>query len=129
MKLLAHRNPQSPLLPKAAFWLVNHRRNGYFWNSTKQTAMVIHGLTGYMKMSGELKPNVAFLVYVNDRQVLSKKFTADDPLAPASIRLMGNELVAGRNKVRVVRSGEGRNWNISRCFRSPTTALSSSAAR
>ena len=37
--------PDSALLPKAALYLVNHRKWGYYWNSTKQTAMVIYGLT------------------------------------------------------------------------------------
>ncbi len=124
VKLLSSQRPNSPLLPKAAFWLVNHRRGGYYWNSTKQTAMVIHGLTDYMKVSGELKPNVAFLVYVNDRQVLSRKFSADDPLAPATIRLSGGELAAGRNKVRIVRSGEGRvYWSANAHYYSTSSKL------
>ncbi|MEP7364651.1 MAG: MG2 domain-containing protein, partial [Acidobacteriota bacterium] len=43
MKLIARRVPSSPLLPKAALYLVNHRNEGYWWSSTKQTAMVIYG--------------------------------------------------------------------------------------
>ena len=53
VRLLSLEKPESPLLPKAAFWLVNHRDGGYFWDSTKQTAMVIFGLTEYMKASHE----------------------------------------------------------------------------
>jgi hypothetical protein len=44
------------LLPKAALWLMNHRNEGYWWASTKETAMVIYGLTDYLKASNELKP-------------------------------------------------------------------------
>ena len=44
VKFLSHERPQSPLLPKAALWLMNHRNEGYWWSSTKQTAMVIYGL-------------------------------------------------------------------------------------
>jgi uncharacterized protein YfaS (alpha-2-macroglobulin family) len=125
LKLLSSQRPSSPLLPKAAFWLVNHRRSGYYWNSTKQTAMVIHGLTGYMKLSGELKPDIAFLVYVNDRQVLSRKFTPGDPLAPASIRLSAGELAIGRNTIRIVRSGEGRlYWSANGGYYSTSNGLS-----
>ncbi|MBM3735070.1 MAG: alpha-2-macroglobulin [Acidobacteria bacterium] len=120
VKLLSNRNPKSPLLPKAALWLVNHRTGGYYWNSTKQTAMVIHGLTDYLKHSGELQPNVALLVTVNGRQVLSRKYTASDSLAPATIRLRGGELQAGANKVRVVRSGEGRlYWSARANYHNP----------
>ncbi len=49
VKFLSHQRPNSPLLPKAALWLMNHRNEGYWWNSTKQTAMVIYGLTDYLK--------------------------------------------------------------------------------
>ena len=56
VKLLTDLRPTSPLLPKAALWLVNHRDQGYYWSSTKQTAMVVYGLTGYLKASGELHP-------------------------------------------------------------------------
>ena len=43
----------SGLLPKAARWLGEHR-DGDYWFSTKQTAMVIDGLTDYLTLSGEL---------------------------------------------------------------------------
>ena len=43
-KLLARQHRGAALLPKAALWLVNHRSEGYWWSSTKQTAMVIYGL-------------------------------------------------------------------------------------
>ncbi len=46
VKLLSRHKRDSALLPKAALWLMNHRNEGYWWSSTKQTAMVIYGLTG-----------------------------------------------------------------------------------
>ena len=73
VKLLSHQHPDSPLLPKAALWLMNHRNEGYWWDSTKQTAMVIYGLTDYLKRSNELNPNFTATVFVNDKAVLTKK--------------------------------------------------------
>src|SRR5437879_12853539 len=37
VRLLSLTKPDSPLLPKAAFWLVNHRNGGYYWDSTKRS--------------------------------------------------------------------------------------------
>ncbi len=54
VKFLSHQKPDSPLLPKAALWLMNHRNEGYWWSSTKQTAMVIYGLTDYLSATHEL---------------------------------------------------------------------------
>jgi uncharacterized protein YfaS (alpha-2-macroglobulin family) len=110
LKLLAAVRPASPLLPKAALWLVNHRDQGYYWLSTKQTAMVVYGLTGYLKASGELHPNFSVTVSVNGKQVSSSRFTAADGLAPAAsvIRLKAADLAVGANKIHISKTGEGR---------------------
>ncbi len=81
VKLLSHVKPDSPLLPKAVQYLMDHRQ-GYYWYSTKQTAMVIFGLTDYLKQSGELKPNLQATVTVNGKPVLSKAFGPADALSP-----------------------------------------------
>ncbi len=73
MRFLSHEKKDSPLLPKAALWLVNHRNEGYWWSSTKQTAMVIYGLTDYLKTTNELNPNLNVTVLVNDRPALTRK--------------------------------------------------------
>ncbi len=58
MKLLTAADPQSPLLPKAALYLVDHRSQGYYWESTQQTAAVLYGLTDYLQHTQELKPRL-----------------------------------------------------------------------
>jgi uncharacterized protein YfaS (alpha-2-macroglobulin family) len=110
VKLLSKFNPQSPLLPKAAVWLVGHRNNGYYWNSTKQTAMVIYGLTDYLKQSGELNPDYSFSVSVNGKSVMERRFTEADAraLTPVTLKLTADQLASGQNRIRVSRSGEGR---------------------
>ena len=110
LKFLTRQRPQSPLLAKAALYLVNHRNQGYYWTSTKQTAMVIYGLTDYLGKSGELRPNYGVTVWVNDREVLSRRFGEADALAPAPapIRLPAGQLAAAKNRIRIRKSGEGR---------------------
>src|SRR6266567_7756288 len=103
LKLLTKLRPASPLLPKAALWLVNHRDQGYYWSSTKQTAMVIYGLTGYLKASGELHPNFSVALSVNGKPVSSTRFTDADGLSPSApvIHLKAADLAAGANHIRV----------------------------
>jgi len=110
LKLLTKLRPASPLLPKAALWLVNHRDQGYYWTSTKQTAMVVFGLTGYLKASGELRPNFGVTVSVNGKQVSSSRFSEADGLSPTApvIRLSAAEVAGGSNKIKISKSGEGR---------------------
>jgi len=110
MKLLVRHRPQSPLLPKAALWLMNHRSEGFYWYSTEQTAMVVYGLTDYLKASGELKPDFGVSVAVNGKQVLSRRFAAADAVGPAApvIRLKTADLAAGMNRVHITKNGAGR---------------------
>jgi uncharacterized protein YfaS (alpha-2-macroglobulin family) len=110
VRLLSIAKPDSPLLPKAALWLVNHRDGGYYWDSTKETAMVVFGLTEYLKSSHELDANFHADVYVNGKQVMSRQFVAADSLNPAQpgIHLDASQLRAGSNEIRIHKSGSGK---------------------
>ena len=105
LKALAQISPKSPLLPKAARWLVGHRRNGYYWVSTKETAFAIFGLTDYLKASQELSPDYSFEIYVNGTQVMSERVTsAGNP--PTLVLKKGVE-VGANNQIRIVKHGRG----------------------
>jgi hypothetical protein len=113
-KFLAKVNPNSPLLPKAAFWLVTHRNEGYWWDSTKQTAFVVYGLIDFLKQSGELKPSYSVEVLVNDKSVLTKRFAEGDALSPsaAKIQLTADQL-GPNNRVVIRKQGQGRlYWSL-----------------
>jgi hypothetical protein len=109
LKLINHTDPNSPLIPKAAVYLVSHRSDGYYWDSTEQTAMVIYGLTDYLERTKELQPNYSVEVQVNGKTVATKKFSAADALAPATtVVLNDSQLAPGVNQIRIAKSGEGR---------------------
>jgi len=109
LKLLDRTDEASPLLSKAAVYLVNHRDQGYYWESTEQTAMVIYGLTDYLERTKELQPNYSVEIQVNGKTVATRKFTAADALAPATtVVLNDSQLASGVNQIRVAKSGDGR---------------------
>jgi uncharacterized protein YfaS (alpha-2-macroglobulin family) len=109
LKLIDRVDPESPLLAKAAFYLVSHRGEGYYWDSTQQTAMVIYGLTDYLQRTQELKPNFSVDVQVNGKSVATKKFAAADATAPpTTVTLNESQLAQGANQIRLVKSGDGR---------------------
>ncbi|HLK65562.1 MAG TPA: MG2 domain-containing protein [Bryobacteraceae bacterium] len=108
VKFLSHQHATSPLLPKAAVWLMEHRNEGYWWSSTKQTAMVIYGLSDYLKATNELNPNLNLTVTVNGTPALTRKFdSSTDPAAPELI-LDETKLQPGVNHIRISTAGEGR---------------------
>jgi uncharacterized protein YfaS (alpha-2-macroglobulin family) len=113
-KFLSKVRPESSLLPKASYWLVTHRNEGYWWDSTKQTAFVIYGLTDFLKLSGELKPNYSVEVLVNDKPVASRKFTEADAFSPTAVTLkLTPEQLGSTNKVVIRKHGQGRlYWSL-----------------
>ena len=116
VQLLSRVNPGNPLLPKAAFWLVNHRDGGYFWVSTKETAMVIFGLTDYVKASHELDANFKAELTINGKAALSHQFTSADSFSVTqpSVHLAAAELHPGTNTMHIHKSGTGRlYWSAS----------------
>ncbi len=109
LKLINRTDASSPLLSKAAVYLVSHRSEGYYWDSTEQTAMVIYGLTDYLERTQELKPNYSVEVQVNGKSVVTKKFTPADALAPATtVSLNDSQLAQAGNDVRIAKTGDGR---------------------
>jgi uncharacterized protein YfaS (alpha-2-macroglobulin family) len=108
VKALARVLPTSEVLPRAARWLVGHRRFGYYWLSTRETAFAIYGLIDYLKVSKELDPDYSLEVYVNGQQVLQKQVTAADAASAQVFTLQrkGGE-VGQSNEVRVVKHGHG----------------------
>ncbi len=118
LKLLSRTRTDSPLLPKAAAWLTMHKDQGDWWNSTKQTAMVIYGVTDYLKMSGELKPDINVSVKVNGKVILEKEFTAKD--ATSIQDFVASVPALDRNSIEVKVSGSGRvYWNAQSKYYSP----------
>ena len=108
LKALARIAPQSPLLPKAARWLVANRAQGYCWQTTKQTAFAIFGLTDYLKVSRELSPDYTLEVYLNGEPAVTRRVTAADVAGAQTfvVERRGGELPAA-NQVRVVKRGGG----------------------
>ena len=110
VKLISQVHADSPLLPKAVIWLVDHRGDGYYWFSTKQTAMVIFGLIDYLKVGHELDADFTADVLVNGKSVLTRKFAKADALAgaSASVHLDSDQLAAGENRIQIRKNGAGR---------------------
>jgi hypothetical protein len=106
LKLLIRQTPASGLVPKAAVWLAGHRIGGY-WESTKQTAMVIEGLTDYLSLSGELSNTTDVEVLVNGASVGRRHFGTGDGFAlPWKIQVAAAQSGTG-GLVTIRKSGNG----------------------
>ena len=106
LKALARIKPGSSLLPLAARWLVSERQNGYYWNSTKDTAFAIFGLIDYVKVSRELTPSYDLEVYVNGETVVAEHVSDASATRTFLLNRKGSA-VGATNHIRIVKRGPG----------------------
>ncbi|MCX8010776.1 MAG: MG2 domain-containing protein [Ignavibacteria bacterium] len=108
VRALINYTKDTDMIEKAVRWLLLQKR-GTSWNSTKQTAMVIFALTDYLKTSKELEPNFSVNISINDEPAISKSFTKAN-LFDKEIKftLDSKFLKAGENKIKIVKTGEGK---------------------
>lgn len=106
LKLLIRQDRSSGLLSKAAQWLAGHR-DGDYWYSTKQTAMVIEGLTDYLVLSGELNNSSDVEVLVNGASVGRRHFGPGDGFAAPWRIAVSPAQAGGAGQVTIRKSGNG----------------------
>ena len=128
VQALARRGSKNPVVERGARWLLLNRTASY-WGTTKQTAMAIYGLLGFMQARGESAQPFAVDVYVNGVMTGTQQFsaaamTAPDPLvvtAPAKV---------GANQVRLVkRDGGTVYWSAAAQYYDTAGAAARSGSR
>jgi uncharacterized protein YfaS (alpha-2-macroglobulin family) len=107
VRLLARVNPNHPLLPGAAQWLMLARDSGGWWDSTEETALAVFGLADYLAASRELDSDYTIRVLVNGSAVAERHFTPADVVGGTNLAvdLDATQLQGGANLVQVVRTG------------------------
>lgn len=108
LKAMAAIDPQNDLAPRLVKWLLNNRRNGYYWRSTRDTALVIAAMTDYMRATGESAPDYSLVVNVDDRPMKEVRLTKENFFTfDNQIQLHGLQLKPGPHKVTFTKNGKG----------------------
>jgi uncharacterized protein YfaS (alpha-2-macroglobulin family) len=108
LKALVALDPQNELAPRLVKWLLNNRRNGYYWRSTRDTALVIAAMTDYMRATGESAPDYSLVVNVDDRPMKEIKLTKENFFTfDNQILLHGLQLKPGPHKITFTKVGKG----------------------
>jgi uncharacterized protein YfaS (alpha-2-macroglobulin family) len=108
LKLLARVDPKSEKASGLAKYLVNNRKNGTYWNSTRDTAVAIEALADFIRASGEDKPDFTLEVLIDGSKKkeiainASNLFTFDNKLV-----LTGEKVPAGRHQIEFRKKGAG----------------------
>ena len=113
LKLLAAIDPQGQTAPRLVKYLLNNRKHSTYWNSTRDTALVIEAFGDYLRATGEGKNAVSAEVYLDDKRLGTVDFTSENLFeVDNTIQIVGNAVPAGSHKLEIRRKGEGpMYWN------------------
>lgn len=102
LRALLAIDPQNKLIEPVTNWLIKNRR-GAQWSNTRDTAIVLLALNDYLRVSGELKPELEYELLVNGKSIAKKKVSGTDVFnAPSRFTVNPTDLTE-RNEVRIVR--------------------------
>ncbi len=108
LKALVTIDPQNDLAPRLVKWLLNNRRNGYYWRSTRDTALVIAAMTDFMRTTGESAPDYSLTVSVDGRPMKEVKLTKENFFTfDNQVLLHGLQVKPGPHRVALAKHGQG----------------------
>jgi uncharacterized protein YfaS (alpha-2-macroglobulin family) len=103
LRALVAVDPKHELVPPLMTWLVKNRR-GAQWSNTRDTAITVLALSGYLRASGELASAVEYELTVNGQSIATRRIERDELLTAPSIFPVARELLRdGANTVRITR--------------------------
>lgn len=106
LRLLVAAEPKGDVAPRLAKYLLNNRRNGTYWNSTKDTAAVIEALADFVKASGESKPNMKLEVVMDGEVRKTVEITPENLFTfDGTLVLEGDAIATGEHTVEFRKQG------------------------
>jgi uncharacterized protein YfaS (alpha-2-macroglobulin family) len=113
LKLLARTDPRGKLASRLVKYVLNSRKHGTYWNSTRDTAFCIEALAEYLKASGEDRPDMSVAIALDGRKRKEVRITpADLFMFDNALILEGRALEAGEHTISFLKQGKGPlYWN------------------
>lgn len=108
LKLLSRVEPKGETASRLVKYLLNNRRNGTWWKSTRDTALCIEAMADYMRASGEDKPDMTVEVLVDGKVLKTVTINAENLFSFDNVlRLSGDAVETGEHTVELRRKGKG----------------------
>lgn len=108
LKLLSRVRPQDPKAAGLVKYILNNRKHGTYWNSTRDTAYCIEALAEYLKRSGEIAPDMTVEVWLDGERHQTVEINQENLLTfDNSFVLEGEKLTAGEHTVELRKTGKG----------------------
>lgn len=107
LKLLCRVDPKGKTTRGLAKYILQNRKNGGYWRSTRDTAYALEALTEYAAVSGETAPDLTVSVHLDGVKVMERVLKAENLLDDNRFLLEGPAVEGGAHTVRIAVSGRG----------------------
>ncbi len=109
LKAIVKIDPKSDLAPRLIKWLLNNRKNGYYWRSTRDTTFCLSAMSDFAIATGETDPDYTLtLNYNNGQSVKTIKINKDNFFTyDNKFILQGVTLKGGKQTLKITKKGKG----------------------
>ncbi|MEZ6121911.1 MAG: alpha-2-macroglobulin family protein [Planctomycetaceae bacterium] len=108
LQLLIRMRPADETAPQLVKYLLNNRRHGTYWNSTRDTALVVEAFDEYLAATGEDHPSMTVEILVDGRQQKTVAITPENLFTfDNAMVLSGDAVKAGTHRIEIRRTGTG----------------------
>ncbi|MFN5833837.1 MAG: alpha-2-macroglobulin family protein, partial [Akkermansiaceae bacterium] len=108
LKLLSAAEPNSPDTRGLVKYLINNRRNGTYWHSTRDTAYCIEAIGDFLKATKEGDPNLKVEILLDGKTLKTVEINKDNLFTFDNTAIVaGDILTTGKHKIEIRKKGEG----------------------
>ena len=108
LKLLVAVRPNDEIASRLVKYLLNNRKHGTYWNSTRDTAMVVESMADYIKATGEDEPDMTVEILIDREVRKTVKINGENLFSFDNVFLLeGDAVTSGNHKIEVRRTGKG----------------------
>jgi len=106
LKLLALSEPNSNKAAWLVKYLLNNRKHGTYWYSTKDTAYCVEAFGDYLKNTQQLKPDMKVKVLFDGKNIFNQKITQNNLFSfNNTINIAKDKLKSGTHKIKIKKKG------------------------
>ncbi|MCP5113478.1 MAG: hypothetical protein GY953_21805, partial [bacterium] len=109
LRAIVKIDPKSDIAPRLVKWLLNNRRNGYYWRSTRDTTLCVAAMSDFVAASGEGTPDYTLRFDFDAGAVVKEVAINRDNAFTYDTRfiLEGVSLGGGKHTLKVTKTGPG----------------------
>ena len=108
LKLLSRTDPTGKKAPGLVKYLLNNRRHATYWNSTRDTAVIVEAFADYLAVSGESAPDLSLDIFFNDQKQKTVRISTQNLFSfDNKFVLEGRQITGGPHTLTLKKFGRG----------------------